>query len=237
MTRTIYLAMAVFASVISAPVVAQRAEQPLTGKDARKVMRDFAECAVKRQHDVAREFVLSPSDQRLDEKDYRSLINGACLGMMTARLEMRPAMFRGALAERLITIDVGTAPINPTNKPALAGAMPTMPASTDAKGSAVNATQLAALQVGYDQALADRFVSQLGECVVRTDPEGSRAVLATEQDAESEKAALIALSAAISGCVAKGQTLKFNRSNIRAGLATSYYRISQAEPIATKANS
>lgn len=238
MTRMMmYVTMPVVAAVMSAPVGALPAEKPLAGKEARKVMRDFAECVVKRQHDIARDFVLRPVDERLEDKDYRALINGACLSMMTARLQMRSSMFRGALAERLIAVDLGDAPIDPANKPALTWATPMVPASTDAQGKPLDETQLAALQVSYDQTVADRFVSQLGECIVRADPAGVRVALATKQDAESEKTALIALGGVIAGCVAKGQTLKFNRSTLRAGLATSYYRISQAAPIATEADS
>ena len=74
------------------------------------------------------------------------------------------------------------------------------------------------------------FMSAFGECVVRTDPSGSHALLMTQVVSPEETAALKAVVPAFSSCVPAQRTLSFDKTVIRGAVALNYYRLAKALP-------
>jgi len=175
------------------------------GAGARAMMNKFAQCTVQRRPDFARRFVLNwgvpPSHSDLQE-----IASSACLlwaGSDVIELNMRDALYRGALAEQLIRREL-------------------------AKADVIDPIPLPALEWPGPVSAADNAVMRLGECVVRADPAGSRAAVLTEEDSSDELARLKAMSPTIARCIARGETRLFNRTTLRAALAVSYYRLAAA---------
>ncbi|MEA2999033.1 MAG: hypothetical protein QOK17_866 [Sphingomonadales bacterium] len=199
--------------------------------EARAIMNRFAACTVQRRPEFARRFVLTPG-VRPSPSDLQKVAPSECLwraGEDVSQLRMRDALYRGALAEQLIRAEMaGAAIIDPASLPALEWPAPESPSAVDERGRRLTAAAQKERELGYAVALADDYVMRLGECVVRADPGGSRAAVLTEMDSAEELARLKAMAPTIAGCVARGQTLKFNRTTLRAALAVSYYRLAAA---------
>lgn len=67
----------------------------------------------------------------------------------------------------------------------------------------------------------------VGLCVARTAPAEVRALLRTEPASPEERAAVAALSPALTACVRQGQTMRLNRPGLRAIVALATYRIAR----------
>jgi hypothetical protein len=201
------------------------------GGAGRAVMNRFAACTVRQAPDFARAFVLAPG-LRPTPAALEKLGPPECLrsaGDDIIELRMRDALYRGALAEQLIRAEMPrTATIDPSAVPALAWPEPQRPSAVNERGRALTAAEQKRGELGYAEAAADQDVMRLGECVVRADPAGSRDALLSEMDSANELAKLKAMAPTIAGCVARGHTSKFNRTNLRAALAVSYYRLAAA---------
>lgn len=202
------------------------------GAGARAMMNKFAQCMVQRRPDFARRYVLNwgvpPS-----RSDLQEIASSACLlwaGSDVIELNMRDALFRGALAEQLIRRELAKADvIDPIPLPALEWPGAQRPAAGGEKGPRVNAAAAGKeAERRYAVAVSDNQVMPLGECVVRADPAGSRTALLTEMDSADELARMKAMSPTIARCIAQGATPKFNRTILRAALAISYYRLAAA---------
>jgi hypothetical protein len=199
--------------------------------EARAMMSRFAACTVQRRPEVVRHFVLTPG-VRPSPSDLPMVAPSECLwraGEDVSQLRMRDALYRGALAEQLIRAEMAGAPVlDPSSLQALEWPQPERPSMVDERGRGLTAAALKERELRYAVAVADDYVMHLGECVVRADPAGSRAVVLTEMDSQEELARMHAMAPTIAGCVAQGQTLKFNRTTLRAALAVSYYRLGAA---------
>ena len=182
---------------------------------ARKVMRDFARCTVKREPVLARRYVLLNIPD-LNDAEFQRVFSWTCLAR--GQLKMRQWQYRGALAEELIRTDLaGRTATDFSGASALNWSVPPKTYST------IKDADLRKKQQDID--LAESYVGQLGECVVRVTPVGSLAVLQTPNDSPAEIAALKRIAPRIAGCVSAGNTLKFNRTNLRNAMAISYYRL------------
>jgi hypothetical protein len=201
------------------------------GGEARAMMNRFAACTVQRQPEFARRFVLNPG-ARPSPSDLEKVAPPECLwraGRDVIELSMRDALYRGALAERLIRGDLSDSPaLDPASLPALEWPDPERPSLVDQRGRGLPAAAQKEAQRRYAAAVADNRIMPLGECVVRADPAGSRAVMTTEEDSPEELAKLKAMSPTIARCIARGGTPNFNRTILRAALAVSYYRLGAA---------
>jgi hypothetical protein len=219
-------AAAVIAAMLCSPAGAKN-----PGGGARAMMNRFAACTVQQAPDFARAFVLAPG-LRPSPAALEKLGPPECLrraGEDIIELRMRDALYRGALAEQLIRAEMAeAAAIDPNPVPALAWPEPQRPPAVHETGRALTAGEQKRLELGYAEARADQDVMRLGECVVRADPAGSRDALLTEMDSPDELAHLKAMAPTIARCVARGETSKFNRTNLRAALAVSYYRLAAA---------
>lgn len=219
------------------PATAQREAQSADSqksKDARfarKVMQEFAQCVVNSQGSLARKFVLMDADQWVPEEEYKKLAGGKCLGLRGGRLKMARAYYRGALADDLIQRELAKDfTLTPAALAPLYWREPGQPPQTDRKtGRALTSEKAKEFAGRYNIALAEHYVAQLGECVVRSDAAGARKVFDTALDSAEEIVALKALSPAVSGCLPEGQTLSFNRTNLRYALAVGYYRLADAQ--------
>lgn len=186
---------------------------------ARKVLRDFAECSVRYEPEVARRFIMMNDGERLPDADYRALFGGRCLGFRGGRLTMRSWRSRSALAEAFIRRQSKSRrPVSFSDVAALEWPI----ALQQQPGAKVDAAVIAR---DGEAVVAERLVSMLGECVVRADPSGVLSVLDSNIDSSKEAAQFRSLTPHIAGCVKKGETLAFNRTNLRNGLALSYFRL------------
>ena len=195
---------------------------------SRKVMAEFAQCVVRRKHDVAAQVVLDPS-QRLGSEEDRGLFISDCMPS-GSRMRAKAAQMRYGLAEALVLADVKTAPAD------LARVAPLqhlpfvdrpMPADV-----AADPERVARWNAFAEAAQAYASLAPIGECVVRADPAGSLALLKTEVESEQETAAVAALAPVLPGCVKKGEQLSLNRFNLRGTIALNLYRLARARRVA-----
>lgn len=223
----------IFALALSLPGMPISAETPKASAkesaDSRKVMREFAECVVDRNPDVAREFVLAVG-KFLEAKKFQKLVDGKCLGFRGGKLWMSDSNYRGALADELVDTDFGTSfVLSVSNIPPLAWVEPTAPSLTDKTGKPLTAKGKELAKNLYDRSVIEYYFSQLGECIVRLDPEGSKALLVTKTESPEEAAIFTAISSSIVNCVKQGETIKLRRADLRNAMAVSYYRLASAQ--------
>jgi hypothetical protein len=234
MKRKITL-FALIALIVCTPATSVIAKSPkVEAREAaygRRILREFAACVVDSHRNLARQFALMRSNDRLNDTDFQKLASGRCLGFRGGILKMHPEYFRGALANRLVIVDLsGEPPLIPDNIPPLEWDQPLPPTdAVFASDKPVPNFDEAKQKQKYDLALAFTLTAQLGECVVRKDAAASRIVLETAVDSPDELAKLKEMNVTIAKCVASGQTLSFNRTNLRNSIAISYYRLANAQ--------
>lgn len=207
-------------------------------QETREVVQQFAHCVVKRQPRLASQFILDRSTLAVD-RPYQGLADGYCLGDVadpfydTVGLRLSDASMRFILAEELLRPELAT--IDPASLPAApALALPILrekdyqpetnrPYSQDELKKFDEARQ-------HDQLAIVEY--RFGECVVRSDPNGSRAFLQTAEGSDAEGAALQALMPSLGGCVEKGAQFKLDRTMLRGTLAFNYYGLAHAPRVA-----
>ena len=84
--------------------------------------------------------------------------------------------------------------------------------------------KLRAYQVQYAFSQFSRF----GECVVRANAAGARAILLTVPDSPEEGSAFAQLKPAFASCLPKGETMKLTKLPLRGTVAVNYYRLAKA---------
>lgn len=216
------LMSAAAAAAAPAPSANWRTSSP---EEARKILQSFASCAADAEPAIARRFVLLREGERLGEKEYQRLFDGRCLGFLGGQMRMRAWRSRAAIAEALIRR-------NPAafRSVAILAAPPidwaSAPALLDAKADPATVAREAEI------ILAETQMSALGECVVRADPSAAFDVVQSKIDSDQEMSKLRALAPKIAGCVQQGQTISFNRTNLRSAMALAYYRLAVAAPAA-----
>lgn len=82
-------------------------------------------------------------------------------------------------------------------------------------------------QKDYDQAHSTRVLRDYAECVVRTNPAGSRDLLQTEPDSAGETAGFETLQPALEHCLQQG-SVAFGRLIFRGTIALNFYRLAHA---------
>jgi hypothetical protein len=127
----------------------------------------------------------------------------------------RPELYlRGAIAERLIARDFATGPAVPRHRPATVFA----PLTLD--------------QLGRMGEVSRRLLAVLdmASCVAGREPVKVQAVFQTVRASAGERAAIEALTPAISGCLAQGQSFEMTPPLLRAFLAEGAYRVAAGQP-------
>jgi hypothetical protein len=84
-----------------------------------------------------------------------------------------------------------------------------------------------------DLAIIESKVGRLGECAVRANPAAAAEVLQTPIDDPAELAALQRMTSEIATCIKAGETAAFTRTDLRAAMGLSYYRLLNAKSAAT----
>jgi hypothetical protein len=201
--------------------------------DTRKAIEQYGRCIIDKQHDLAAAAIVRNVDNATLMRQYRDLIDGRCMPLpplgSTIKVKFLGDQFRYALADGLVRKDLLTQPAPVVSAIApLDHREPTPPNRVDRKGRPLSERQYAQAVEGYEQAQAFAYVSRFGECVVRANPDGARALLGTVPDSAEERTAFAALSAALSNCLESGQKIEFAKLALRGTIAVNYYRLATA---------
>lgn len=224
MNRLIAIAAALVAAL---PVPASAGTDPVA---ARKVLSDYASCIVRREPAVAKAWVLSGKFLSRGDSALGKLSQRECIDVQkTAMLRAGGIMMRGSLAQALFDRD--QAVLTATDfaaAPALYWDEPSAVATTGKDGKPLPQAAIEAQTRAVSSKSAEIQLARLGECVVRANAAGSRAVLTSAAATSAELDALKALTPQLSTCVPTGQTVAFDRVTLRGALALAYYRLATA---------
>ena len=222
------------------PVPSGRASSPaekdksdLSISATRKVLHDYGACIVQRQHKRAAEAILNNvgNDELLGR--YKRLIDGNCLPVPQGKImsvRFQHDQYRYALADALVRAELAAAPA-----PQLEGIAPLehrpageQPSNLSPKGKPLKPEAYEAALRSYEEAKAYHFFSRYGECVVRLNPTGARALLLTTPATAEETAQFGALREALGICMPEGATVAFGKAVLRGTIAINYYRLAKA---------
>ncbi|HEY0111990.1 MAG TPA: hypothetical protein VGB59_02430 [Allosphingosinicella sp.] len=239
--RALLFSLATFAVLAAAPVGAQ--ESDYSTKETRVLMHAYAKCVVGRRPAKASEAIVRNVDNGTILRDYQSLVVGECLArqvLETTMMRFGGDLYRYALADALVNRELPNAPA-----PDLAAVQQLdhrdpgpVPQQIAANGKKLSRRAYEAAVKGHERSAAFSFLSRYGECVVRSNAAGAKALLLTRPDSAEETAQFGALRPALASCLPEGEMLKFGRTTLRGTVAINYYRLVQAARAAeTKAAS
>ncbi len=212
----------------TAPAVAGPVNR-LSQEETRKVSQFIGECTVRREHDLARQFVLSGGDWKPLERAGRRLIQTECLPKSNMVSIMTNDAMLGNLAEALIKADGIALPADGfVGVPQLSYVAVTPVRTIDKEGKALPPERIASQEKGIARRELINTRLKFGECIVRREPTLSRYVLSTSISTDAELAAIKALAPAMGDCLAKGQTVGFDRETLRGSFAVALYRLTAA---------
>jgi hypothetical protein len=222
------LGLALAAPCAMAPAAAPYSDY--STKETRALMHAYAKCVIKRQPAKAAEAILANVDNSTILKRYPMLLSGECLGNAArenVQMRFTGDLYRYALADALVNRELAgwTVPdLAPV--PHLAHRDPgEPPARVTAKGRRIGKRNYAAALDAYEREVGYAYLSRYGECIVRSDPKGTKALLLTGPDAPAETAAFNALRPAFQACLTEGRTLRFGRVALRGSVAINFYRL------------
>jgi len=202
-------------------------EAELSQAATRKLVADFAKCTVRWRPAKAAVFVL---ETRPEAQDI-SFLDGDCLGRSRPRLQLRLHHDGMAyvLADELARRDGSTlAGLIGGAGPIAHREFVELPAPPEFAG---DPAKLATWKAGRERSRAYGLLSRFGECVVRTAPNQSAALISTNVASEAEQAAFEALAPALSQCVEMGGKLALNKFTLRGTVAVNLYRLARAPRI------
>lgn len=201
----------------------------LSKEEARIASHFLGQCTVKREHDLARAFVLAGGDWKQVEPAGRRLVQGECLPKSSMASIMTNDAMLGSLAEALIQADGIAVPANGfAAVTPLAYVEPTPVRTTDKSGKPLSEDRIESQKRGIAKRVAANTRLRFGECIVRREPVLARAVLDTALDTDAELATIKALSPAMSQCLSAGETVGFDRATLRGAFAVALYRLTHA---------
>lgn len=222
-----------FALVAVAPLAgaAIAHAEEISEAKARKIGRDYGNCVVGERSEVARHYILNDVRDGEAVRWKKGVIVPFCLSInspMPAVQATFPAdHYRYVLAQALFNRDLAKLPAPTLTEVAQLSHRP-MPdpldpakLPTDAKKADEVRASLANKSVAY---LAD----MLGECSVRRDPAGAKALLVAPIGSDQEKEAFKAFAPAMSHCIPTGKQVRLNRTVTKGSIAVNYYRLSAA---------
>lgn len=212
-----FLSAAIAALVISAgagwSAPAKAAEQ----SEERKLLYRYAGCLLESDTRNIRRFLVGdPNDPAMNK--WRKGFGGDCLmpkhadSNRLAYINPDGATLRLVLADVMMTRKLPAMAANLSVVPPLL--QPAMPPAS-AKGGAVEIQKWFA------------WVSDLGECAVRANPEAAAAVLRTTPESKEELAAMQAAVGSAGECV-KGGVLEIDPISLRGTIALNYLRLADA---------
>jgi hypothetical protein len=204
----------------------------------RKVQKRFAECVVKKRAKIAARFVLDQSEE--SRKPLVSkLADGHCLvaaaqseDFSEIRMRFDGDFMKYALADALVHSQFASAPIaDVTSIAPLQHPQPDLSKYTPHEGKKLKPAELQNLDERRNTALADAYLAQFGECVVRAAPTNAYRLLMTDPETQEETAAVQGLTPALRSCLDVGRTITLNKATIRGTVAYNYYRLAKAPRI------
>ena len=239
MARTSRLFLAFAVSAVVSPALALQSDY--STKETRALMHAYARCVVARKPAQASAALLRNVDNGTILREYRTLIIGDCLARearATATMSFSGDLYRYALADALVSRELAAhdAP-NVSALPRLDHREPKgEPQEVTADGKKLSKKKFEEAKKDHSQMVAYTFLSRYGECVVRVDVGGAKALLLTAPDSPEETARFGALRPALARCMPEGETLRFGRTALRGSIAINYYRLGHAaRAAATKA--
>lgn len=205
----------------------------LSADDSRKAVSDYARCVVKKRRVMASDAVVSTVGNYDLLKAYPKLIDSDCVSGQVGRMAFAGDLFRYAMADALLRDEIAT---QPTVEPNLLAPIdhyePTeMPSMTNDKGRRISKKKYEQSLRYFGTALAYAQVSRFGECVVRANPAGAKALLLTDVTTDAERAAMVPLNLALANCLNAGERLTLTKEVLRGTVALNYYRLSKAKRI------
>ena len=219
------LADAMYQRLTRPDPAAQVAAAEAATRQVRTEFKKFTECVVAKNAGEARTYVvedLSPQEttrlrnRMLDDACWRAA-TGAEPPIATTGLKLQ-----GMLAEALMAAEGGRGPLQDVANIA--------PLKHDPL-SAADRRKADAETVKFTDAMVRLFSA--GECVVRANPNGSLALLKTGLASPQETEALIALRPAFDACPKWDSSYAASPTELRAAIASSYYRLAHAPKLAT----
>ncbi len=209
------------------------AQSEFSTAETRALMHAYARCVVGAQPAKASEAILRNVDNSTILREYRRLIVSDCLARQVKRTtEMRFGgdLYRYALADALVSREwIGQPVPNLEAVPRLSHREPgAAPSPVAANGKRLGKRRFEAAMKDYQEDVGFAFLSKYGECVVRTGPAHSKALLMTTPDSAPEMAAFKGLQPVLAHCLPAGQTLEFGKVALRGTIAINYYRLAHA---------
>lgn len=225
------LALALFGSAQVAS--AAEPDSDYSTKETRAVMHGYAKCVVRRQPAKASEAIVANLDNSIILRKYPMLLSPDCLGNAARDdISMRFGgdLYRYALADALVNRDLAAWAV-----PDLAGAPRLVhrdpgeaPSQVTASGKRLGKRKYEAAVAEYEKESAYAYLSRYGECVVRLDGSGAKALLLTGPDTPRETAVFDRLRPVLARCLTEGRTLRFGRVVLRGSIAINFYRLAHA---------
>lgn len=202
-------------------------------REIRALTHAYARCVVKQQPAKAAEAIVANVGNDVILRSYGMLIRDDCLTRQVhqaTRMRFTGDLYRYALADALVNRELAALPPpNVQSVPSLDHHDPgAPPQATDSRGRKLGRRKLEMARRDYDRAAAYAFLSRYGECIVRADAAGAKALLLTEPDSGEESTRFGALGPVMSRCLPEGQTLRFGKVALRGSVAINYYRLARA---------
>lgn len=182
------------------------AEIPLnrlsSAEKSRATILAFSTCVVMRSRPAVEHALSLPADDALARKALVNLATSDCLRY--GELDLTPSLMRGGLFNALYRSDFSKKAPSLYNKP------------IDYRGDVNDpASPTSQSYLG---------LHNFADCVVRADPEDSRAIALASVASEAETTAFSRLSPALSGCVTIGQNIGFSKIMLTGALSEAIYR-------------
>ena len=182
--------------------------------EVRQVAARFGDCVVKRDGYHAKKIVLAAA---MDDVSRRWLdsVSSCLLQAGSGTMRFPATMFQYALADSLIRHEFAHAsPIDPSGVPPIDHGSSTLPAKATAKER--------------EKAAAFDYAGKLGECVVRSAPAESKALIMSGVTSTDERKSFDAMLPTVAQCMTPGLQLTFSKSLLRGTIALTYYRLAYA---------
>ena len=202
-------------------------------KETRSLTHDYARCVVRRQPAKASEAIAANVDNAAILRHYRMLIQDECLSrevIQATQMRFTGDLYRYALADALVNRELAAQPVPVLDSvPRLDHRDPGAPPRpvTD-KGKKLGKRKFAAALEDFRRNVAYAFLSHYGECAVRADTAGAKALLLSKPDSAEESARFEALKPVLSRCLPEGRSLRFGKVALRGSIAINYYRLAHA---------
>jgi hypothetical protein len=230
--RLILIAAALAAAAMPPSVIAAPGSD-YSVKDTRRLVHDYAKCVVSHRAAAASEALLTNVDNDTILSRYGELIEGGCLVSKThasAKMTFPGDLYRYALADALFARELASSPVPDLSSipPLEHRALPSEPAPPPANARKKDVRQYEEALRQFNEAKGYRVLSALGECVVRLNAAGAKALLLTAPETQAERPGFDALRPAIAQCLPEGTTLALGKLALRGTIAVNYYRLAYA---------